>query len=42
MQVCEDEGYVENGIVADLDWWWSVVAAANHRVLSVRIKGPIY
>ena len=42
MQVLEDEGYVENGTVVDLDRWWFATAAVDQRVPSTKIKGSFY
>jgi hypothetical protein len=42
MQVLEDEGYVENCAVADLDRWWFVTAALDQRVPTTKIKGSFY
>jgi len=42
MQMLEDEGYVENGIVTDLDRWWVNTAAGDQRVPSTKIKGSFY
>ena len=42
MQVLENEGYVENGTVVDLDRWWFATAAVDQRVPSTKIKGSFY
>jgi len=38
----EDEGYVKNGTVVDLDRWWFTTAAGDERVPSTKIKGSFY
>jgi len=42
MQKLEDNGYVEEGTVADLDQWWLDCAAHDPRIPSAKIKGSFY
>jgi hypothetical protein len=42
MQMLEDDGYVEEGTVADLDRWWLITTVGDPRVPSTKIKGSFY